>query len=148
MYRTKNTFNDDKNFGESYERLATNYVENNKIIFSEGNEPKYDFIATYQGVDKKYEVKADKMCLYTGNIAIEYECSGRPSGINSSEADYYIIFALNKQDSHKCYMIPLTELRELAVKCQSRSGGYQFRSKMYLLPLNNIRNYEVKPVNE
>ena len=40
--------------------------------------------------DKKIEVKSERgMWLQTGNIAIEYECYGKPSGINATKSDYW-----------------------------------------------------------
>jgi len=39
--------------------------------------------------DKKIEVKSERdVWQRTGNIAIEYECYGKPSGINATESDY------------------------------------------------------------
>ncbi len=36
--------------------------------------------------DKKIEVKSERgMWMNTGNIAIEYECNGKPSGIQTTE---------------------------------------------------------------
>ena len=40
--------------------------------------------------DKKIEVKSERdVWQRTGNIAIEYECYGKPSGINATESDYW-----------------------------------------------------------
>ena len=40
--------------------------------------------------DKKIEVKSERdVWKRTGNIAIEYQCYGKPSGINATEADYW-----------------------------------------------------------
>ena len=40
--------------------------------------------------DKKIEVKSERdMWQRTGNIAIEYESYGKPSGINATEADFW-----------------------------------------------------------
>ena len=40
--------------------------------------------------DKKIEVKSERdVWQKTGNIAIEYECYGKPSGINATESDYW-----------------------------------------------------------
>ena len=41
-------------------------------------------------LNKKIEVKSEKnMWQDTGNICIEYESWGRPSGIKATEADYW-----------------------------------------------------------
>jgi hypothetical protein len=40
--------------------------------------------------DKKIEVKTERgMWTKTGNIAIEFESYGKPSGINATESDYW-----------------------------------------------------------
>ena len=41
--------------------------------------------------NKKIEVKTERDWWFkTGNIALEYECNGKPSGINATESDYWI----------------------------------------------------------
>jgi len=40
--------------------------------------------------DKKIEVKSERgMWMRTGNIAIEFESYGKPSGIAATESDYW-----------------------------------------------------------
>ena len=43
--------------------------------------------AIFEG--KKVEVKRDRKARLTGNIFVEYESRGKPSGISASEADYW-----------------------------------------------------------
>ena len=43
--------------------------------------------AIFEG--KKVEVKRDRKARRTGNIFVEYESRGKPSGISTSEADYW-----------------------------------------------------------
>jgi hypothetical protein len=40
--------------------------------------------------DVKIEVKEDFVGETTGNVGLEFECRGKPSGIQTTEADYYI----------------------------------------------------------
>ncbi len=47
------------------------------------------FVASL-GKDTSIEVKRDRLCLSTGNIFIEVECNGKPSGIMSTEASYWV----------------------------------------------------------
>jgi hypothetical protein len=51
---------------------------------------KYDIKLTIGDKFRTYEIKTDLMCGYTGNFALEYECRGKPSGIVTTEADYWI----------------------------------------------------------
>lgn len=54
-----------------------------------------------------FEVKYDKKAQETGNFFFEYECNGVPSGISSTEADFYIIVYGNVAQ-----MVTTIELRE------------------------------------
>jgi len=54
---------------------------------------KYDFL-TSDGV--KYEVKNDKRATLTGNYFIEYIQNDKPSGIKTTDANYYILITDNK----------------------------------------------------
>lgn len=60
------------------------------------NTNKYDILAETTTLSELYqrqftfEVKEDFMCVKTGNVALEFECRGKPSGISVCEADYYI----------------------------------------------------------
>lgn len=44
-------------------------------------------------VDIKVEVKSDRLSKKTGNIAIEYGCNNKASGIITTEADYWGLIA-------------------------------------------------------
>lgn len=45
--------------------------------------------------NKKLEVKTDFRALETGNIFVEYQSRGKPSGLQTSQSDYYV-FILSK----------------------------------------------------
>jgi hypothetical protein len=42
------------------------------------------------GIVSRYEVKEDFMVEQTGNVALEFECRGKPSGISISKSEYHI----------------------------------------------------------
>jgi hypothetical protein len=50
----------------------------------------YDILARIKGVPYKFEVKEDFMAYKTGNVALEFGCRGKPSGIQTSGADFYV----------------------------------------------------------
>jgi hypothetical protein len=60
------------------------------ILDNENKDNKYDILALYKGSHIKFEVKEDFICERTGNVGLEFSCRGKPSGIQVSEADYYI----------------------------------------------------------
>lgn len=50
----------------------------------------YDILARINDALVTFEVKEDFLCEFTGNVGLEFECRGKPSGIQTSQADYYI----------------------------------------------------------
>ena len=46
---------------------------------------------------KTIEVKFDFGCYRTGNFFIEYESRGKPSGLATSQADYYFLIASSEK---------------------------------------------------
>lgn len=85
---------------------------------------------------QKIEVKTDRMAHKTGNIAIEFQCRGRLSGIATSEADYWA-FVLN--DNKFILFIKTDILRAIArlyyEKGFIKKGGDDKASDMILIPL-------------
>ena len=55
--------------------------------------------------NKKIEIKTERnWWKKTGNIAIEYECNGKPSGIDKTESDFWIQILANGTDNY-CKLI-------------------------------------------
>ena len=76
--------------------------------------------------DKKIEVKSERgLWQKSGNIAIEYQSYGKPSGIEATESDYWF-HNLRNLDSKK-----------------SVSGGDNNASRMYLLNLQKLFSTDV-----
>jgi len=72
----------------------------NAEILGFNDDYKYDILARIKGKEFKIEVKEDFMCGDTGNAAVEFSCRGKPSGIQTTEADYYI-YKMHKEDGIK-----------------------------------------------
>lgn len=84
------------------------------------------------------EVKDDKMSEMTGNLAIEFQCNNKPSGIAVSQADYYAIrTTIKTNESKECIFIlirtPLLKQFILNNKCRVVSGADWNKNKMYLV---------------
>ncbi len=92
----------------------------------------------YEMLGKKIEVKRDMQCLETGNIFVEYESRNKPSGIATSEADYYCYF-LNEK---RCVIVEKDELKQMCRKYIKTTrdvlGGDSNTSKGILLPLKDF----------
>ena len=90
--------------------------------------------------DKKIEVKTERgMWIKTGNIAIEYQSHGKPSGISVTEADYWF-HNLNVGKNTYCTLVFRTDvLKQLVKGCKkSVTGGDNYAARMWLLPLEQI----------
>ena len=68
------------------------------------NTNKYDFSARINGKEYTFEVKEDFTCEKTGNIGLEFGCRGKPSGIETSQADFYI-YKIHTKDFGIQYVI-------------------------------------------
>ena len=86
-------------------------------------------------LNKKIEVKRDFRCLETKNVFVEYESRNKPSGIATSEADYYCFWF---SDVH-CVIIKTYKLKEHCRKWIGTNrdvvGGDNDTSKGILLPI-------------
>lgn len=84
------------------------------------------------------EVKRDTIVSATGNIAVEYECRGRPSGIMVSTATWWAFVLSGKDFQDEIVIVILTErLRALCdyhiQKRETEPGGDDGQSQMVLL---------------
>ena len=97
--------------------------------------------------DKKIEVKSERdMWQRTGNIAIEYESYGKPSGIDATESDYWFHNLCVGEDTF-CTLVFNTDSLKKIIKNldykRSVSGGDNNASRMYLLNLQKLFSSDV-----
>lgn len=97
--------------------------------------------------EKKIEVKSERgMWMKTGNIAIEYESYGKPSGINATEADYWFHKLCIGDDTFATLVFDVPSLRRIIDNLdykRSVSGGDNNASRMYLLNLQKLFSTDV-----
>jgi len=86
-------FEKDLKDGEKYEKLFGQYLEKKgyKIEYSEGNFKDFDILAQKDKDMITYEIKKDFITATTGNLAVEYKCNGKLSGLAATKAEYYVI---------------------------------------------------------
>tara|TARA_R100001463_G_scaffold36427_1_gene78684 strand:- start:1522 stop:1950 length:429 start_codon:yes stop_codon:yes gene_type:complete len=97
--------------------------------------------------NKKVEVKSERgMWMKTGNIAIEYQSYGKPSGIKATESDYWF-HNLCIGDNEYCTLVFKTDvLRTIVDKLdtfRTVSGGDHNASQMYLVNLQKLFSSDV-----
>lgn len=90
----------------------------------------------------KLEVKTDFMAHKTGNLAIEIECNGKPSGIQTSTANWWL-FNINYPDAKPVLLImTLSRLRKLVTRYLHKNkfimGGDYNKSKLVLIPVQDV----------
>tara|TARA_E500000318_G_scaffold56434_1_gene52507 strand:- start:3452 stop:3874 length:423 start_codon:yes stop_codon:yes gene_type:complete len=103
--------------------------------------------------DKKIEVKSERdLWMKTGNIAIEYECYGKPSGIAATEADFWFHNLCVGDKTFATLVFDVPSLRTIIDNLdykRSVSGGDNYASRMYLLNLQKLFSSDViKAYNE
>jgi hypothetical protein len=104
-------FDLDLQYGQVFEKKVADMLQNSKI-----------------------EVKTERdMWKSTGNIAIEFESRGRPSGIATTEADYWFHNLMT-------LVFPVAKLRYYIGDNMPRMvrGGDNNTSRMYLISLTDL----------
>tara|TARA_R110000822_G_scaffold20594_3_gene65865 strand:+ start:3904 stop:4281 length:378 start_codon:yes stop_codon:yes gene_type:complete len=89
----------------------------------------------------KLEVKTERKWWFkTGNIALEVECYGKPSGVMATKADYWVQI-LADGDKDYCRLIFDTKTIKRLVKKyikNIKSGGDGKQSRFVLVPLSEL----------
>ena len=115
-----NNFDDDLADGLKGEQAVRHFVESvwNKRFMTYGNTNKFDIM--FQGHLEGptfFEVKTDYFEKDwsdggTGNMAIEYKCRGKPSGIRTTLADWFAYYFPNISNE-QLWLIKMDDLKKL-----------------------------------
>lgn len=139
--------------GEAGEQIITNWLcENAKgKLLSDNKTNTHDIQIefpvrenTIWSGTKTLEIKTDVLIsptYDTGNMFIEYECRGKPSGISVTTADLFITYFKNLNE---VWVIPTNELKELVSTYRFRevknAGDKGSRTCGYLIPRAKYRS--------
>jgi hypothetical protein len=104
-----------------------------KIVLGETSD--WDVQWVQNGETCTAELKQDLMAEKTGNVAIEVSSRGKPSGLSTSKATYYVYLIRGDY-----YMILTTSLRVHISANLYRfvKGGDDNTSELYLIPLHRF----------
>jgi len=128
--------------------MPINFLKNNK---------KFDIDLKYGQVrekqvsnifaNKKIEVKTERdWWEKTGNIALEYECNGKPSGISATQSDYWIHILAKGNKNHCMLVFEVPRLKKIINKYKdthTRMVGDGGRSKCVILPIKKLFDKEI-----
>jgi len=97
--------------------------------------------------NKKIEVKTERdWWEKTGNIALEYECNGKPSGISATQSDYWIHILAKGNKNHCMLVFEVPRLKKIINKYKdthTRMVGDGGRSKCVILPIKKLFDKEI-----
>ena len=117
-------FDIDLNYGEVREQLVADMLQNKKI-----------------------EVKSERdIWQKTGNIAVEYESYGKPSGIKATESDYWFHNLCMGDEVYPTLVFRTDVLRRIIDSLdytKSVNGGDHNASRMYLLNIQKLFSSDV-----
>ena len=91
------------------------------------------------------ECKTDKLCKRTGNVFVEFEDAGKPSGISITKSSFYA-FCLYKEERNKqqiWVLIPTKILKKLMKKYPIKNGGDNWEARGHIVPKEDLLNYEL-----
>lgn len=96
----------------------------------------FDIVLERVGKNYVIEVKEDFMAAKTGNVAVEYECRGKPSGINVTKADVYAYVIHEGEGVRQLHLVESKVLKKaISKKMYHRTvvgGDRGSNTKMYL----------------
>ena len=89
----------------------------------------------------KLEVKTERdWWQKSGNMCIEVECYGKPSGIMATEADYWVHIIADGDKDFVRMIFDTSTIKKLTKKYMKniRSGGDGNKSRFVLVPLSEL----------
>jgi len=102
-------FNKSIEIGKKREKIVIRFLEPHVDHIEENDDFRWDILIKKGNKEITIEVKFNSMFLKTGNFAVEFECRGKPSGINTTKSNYWVFVDSND----KIYCIKTEKLREL-----------------------------------
>ena len=94
-----------------------------------------------KAVEGLVECKADRLCQKTGNVYIEIESRGKPSGIKVTKAQYQALcLVVTNRKKDIWVLIPTKILKKIMTKFPIKKGGDNWTSKGHIIPKAELLN--------
>lgn len=138
------SFNKDIKLGESGEDFVIRVLEQKYKMIPLGRRKDNKFDVEMLGLKGAYtfEIKTDDYKKDTGNMAIEFECRGKQSGIKVTEANYY---AYCYKKLNELWIVNTTMLRQFIDKTKPHEsvggGDAGSNTKNYLVKKHRLREF-------
>jgi len=95
-------------------------------------------------IEGQIECKADRLTARTGNIFLEIESRGKPSGIMVTTSHYYAIcLVVEGRKKDIWILIPTRILKKLMKKFPIKAGGDSWTSKGHIIPKCELLNLQL-----
>lgn len=138
-------FNESLSSGKQSENIVLKMVQNKypKAYIKEGYHKEYDIMIPE--INKTIEVKKDFKSQYTGNVVIEMEMNNRPSGLQTTTADWWVFHL----DETEIVWITLERLKEMVEfedynLVEFIGEGDEISKQAYLVPKKDLYMYSNK----
>jgi len=141
-------YNDLKNANITERELAKVIEEKldcKTIEFNDDN--RYDI--KFKGkIDFTVEVKEDFITKTTGNIGVEYHSRGKDSGINTTQAHFYLYKTHTSNSKYELLLMKTKELKKIIKEKKYfrvvNGGDFGSNTMMYIFKLDEIRRISIK----
>ena len=141
-----NTFQADLEFSQKYENELISLMKGHvkaETSQTKGLFKEWDVRFTFgDGHTETHEVKCDRNGYKTGNVVVEYMCNNKPSGIETSKADYYTFFIISPDGGYTCIILETQHVRnQIAAKKYTRiidMGQRHNTGKLYLFNIDTL----------
>jgi hypothetical protein len=127
--------------GESGEFFIKNFLQEKGFKFKGkhyGSE--YDLLMEFNSCNYTFEIKTDTF-EDTGNLAVEFESRGKPSGITITQSDFFVTYFVKLK---QIWNIKTEDLRKLISdnKFKEVTGGDKgSNTKLYLIPKKKFETH-------
>ena len=94
-----------------------------------------------KAIEGQVECKADRLVVKWGNVFIEIESRGKPSGIMVTTSKYFAIsLVVAKRKDQIWVLIPTKILKKLMKDYPVKRGGDNYTSKGHIIPKEDLLN--------
>ena len=102
-------------FGKYYEVETLKHIKYDSFEFSIGAFKWWDIKTIKDDLTTFYEVKTELNCFKYGNMLFEFNRQGKPSGIASTTADYWVHYAIIDKalNKYELRIMPVEDIRKM-----------------------------------